>query len=137
MSRSRITSTSPPKANAAASQPTATHGSKSAFVRSMPPGTSAKDIVAKGKSQGINLSISQIYNIRAVDKKRDEGMPRNAPKDARTLKSTAQLHLIRLKATGADGEGDKDEARLRKLIADVGLACAREVIAEVLRAFEG
>jgi hypothetical protein len=42
---------------------------KSAYVRSLPSGMAAKDIVAKAKSEGISLSISQVYTIRTNAKK--------------------------------------------------------------------
>lgn len=44
-------------------------GSKSAFVLSLPPDTSAKDVVAKAKEKGIEISEAHVYTIRSAAKR--------------------------------------------------------------------
>jgi hypothetical protein len=95
---------------------------KSAFVRGLPSALPAKEVVANAKKEGIQLSVAQVYNIR----------------------STAKL---KKKATGAPGaarggrsgrpSSDGAEARLRSLIAELGLARTRAVFADVQAAFAG
>jgi hypothetical protein len=46
---------------------------KSAYVRTLPSSMSAKDVVAKAKSDGITLSVSQVYTIRTNAKKQGKG----------------------------------------------------------------
>jgi hypothetical protein len=50
-------------------------GSKTAFVLSLPAETSAKDVVARAKEQGISLSEAHVYTIRSTAK-RGAGKPR-------------------------------------------------------------
>lgn len=41
---------------------------KSAFVRSLPADMPAKDVVEKGKAQGMPMSIAYVYSIRTAAK---------------------------------------------------------------------
>lgn len=97
-------------------------GSKSAFVRRLPSDMPAKEVVAQAASRGMKLSIGQVYNIRSVAKKRGDvdGRKRGGPGRPKAPVGPA----------GA-------EAQLRKIIAEVGLARAREVMADVEAAFRG
>lgn len=88
---------------------------KSEFVRQMPPGTPAKDVVAAAKKQGIKLTERYVYVIRSSDKakaKRGKGPGRVAGR-----------------------RGGDAETALRSAIAELGLSRARQVMAEVERAF--
>lgn len=92
-------------------------GSKSGFVRGLPKDMPAKEVVSKAKAEGMTLSVAQVYNIRSTAKlKKRAGVTKRAPVAAPRA------------AGGA-------EAQLRKLIAEVGLSRAREVMAEVSAAF--
>lgn len=82
---------------------------KSDFVRAFKPGTPAKDIVAAAKKKGIKLSDRYVYVIRSADKTKG-----------------------RRKSTKTNGNAD---STLRSAIAELGLTRAREVLAEVERAF--
>ena len=42
---------------------------KAAFVRSLPPSTPAKEVVAKAAETGIKLDDTYVYKIRTLDKK--------------------------------------------------------------------
>jgi post-segregation antitoxin (ccd killing protein) len=53
-------------------------GSKSAFVLSLPSDTSAKDVVAKAKEKGIEISEAHVYTIRSTAK-RGPGKPKGRP----------------------------------------------------------
>jgi hypothetical protein len=108
-----------------ASNAKAPHGSKSDFVRNLPQDMPAKEVVAKAKADGIKLSIAQVYNIRSTSKRRGK-----VAKVSRPAGATASV--ARATTDTSDSEG-----RLRKLIAEVGLARARQVLAEVGAAFAG
>ena len=43
---------------------------KSEWIRNQPPTAPAKDIVAKAKSEGIKLSLAQVYTARSAAKKK-------------------------------------------------------------------
>jgi hypothetical protein len=54
---------------------------KSEFVRSMPEGLSAAEIVAKAKAAGMSLTAGHVYTIRAAAK-RKEGIPARGRRSA-------------------------------------------------------
>jgi hypothetical protein len=79
--------------NSAATAPSASKSgvNKSAYVRSFPQTLKAKDLVEKGASEGIKLTLHQIYKIRSDAKralrsgggaKRSVGRPKSAPVSA-------------------------------------------------------
>ena len=51
-------------------------GEKTAFIRQHPT-LKAAELVAEGKKAGIKLTATQIYNCRAVDKKKGKKGKRN------------------------------------------------------------
>lgn len=93
-----------------AKKSTARGQSKAAFVRSLPPHTPAKEVVAKAKSAGIQLDVGYVYNIRSTSKssaKKKSGKigaplahPANggSPKPSRDASAAESL----LKAVGAE-----------------------------------
>ena len=89
---------------------------KSAFVRSLPRSMTAKEVVAKGKAQGITLSVPLVYVARAQAKKktgkRGPGRPR---KNAAPAAAAA--------ASGVEG-------LLRAAAAEIGLSRAIAILAE-------
>lgn len=95
---------------------TAKKVNKSAFVRSLPRSMTAKEVVAKGKAQGITLSVPLVYVARAQAKKktgkRGPGRPR---KNAAPAAAAA--------ATGVEG-------LLRAAAAEIGLSRAMAILAE-------
>jgi hypothetical protein len=110
-------------------------GSKSAFVRNL-PNLSAKEIVSQAAARGMTLSIGQVYNIRSVAKKRDEkggsktasapiSAVAKAPKAAPAARAQASSSSV-----GAEGQ-------LRKLVAELGLSKARDILSQVEAAFRG
>lgn len=104
----------------------APHGSKSAFVRGLPRDLSAKEVVEKAAAAGMTLSIAQVYNIRSTSK------PKGGKRGRR-----AQAAPARAAAAPSPAANANSEAQLRRLIAEVGLARARHVLAEVGAAFAG
>jgi hypothetical protein len=89
---------------------------KSDFVRSQ-GNKPAKEIVALAKKKGIKLSGRYVYVIRSSDKVR-AGRKAGARRDVRILR----------------GNGTSESA-LRTAIAELGLARARVVMAEVEKVF--
>lgn len=100
-------------------------GSKSAFVRGVPSDTPAKEVVSLAAKEGMKLSIGQVYNIRSVAKKRVDSPTNRRRGPAATAKPSTLSN-----GSGAEGQ-------MRKLIAELGLGRAREVVAEVEAAFRG
>ncbi len=87
---------------------------KSEFVRNMAPGTPAKDVVNAAKKRGIKLTERYVYVIRSSDKAKAR---RRGPGRVG-------------KRSGAGAEQDS-----RLAIAELGLARARQIMAEVEAAF--
>jgi len=101
-------------------------GSKSAFVRSLPKNISAKDVVKKASEQGMKLSIAQVYNIRSTAKLKKRAGGKTPSAGAAPARGVAR-----------GGRNSDAEAQLRKLVAEIGLSRARQVLAEVSAAFGG
>lgn len=91
---------------------------KSAFVRSFPNDTPAKDVVEKGKAQGVALSIAYVYSIRA-NAKRAERRANGVPAPGR-----------RGRANGVPSAGGSARAEelLRAVASELGLSRALEVL---------
>ena len=51
---------------------------KSAWIRSQPASLSAKDVVDKAKSEGIALSLAQVYTARSTAKRQQPESKRSA-----------------------------------------------------------
>ena len=71
-----------PKAKKSSSKAGAARVNKSEWIRSQPVTMPAKDVLTKAKSEGIKLSIAQIYTARSAAKKKAERKPRGRPKGA-------------------------------------------------------
>ncbi len=105
-------------------------GFKSAFIKSQPLTMTAKEVVEAAKAKGITLSENLVYAAGASAKgnggasKKAKGAtkakPGPKPKKAATSKASSSL-----------------EATLRNAIAQVGLSRAREILAQVEKAFSG
>jgi hypothetical protein len=94
---------------------------KSAYVRSLPPSMSAKDVVNKAKEAGIKLTEAYVYTIRSSSKRAGgrrgatpgrPGRPTNASsQDTRFRELALGIGLDRAKALLSEMEG-----KLRRLI---------------------
>jgi hypothetical protein len=89
---------------------------KSEFIRSMPDAT-AREVVEAGTKKGVKLSEKYVHVIRSADKARARG--------GRVVGGATR------RGRGASGS----EAELRRAIAELGLARARQVLGEVEAAF--
>lgn len=106
-------------------------GSKSAFVRSLPKTVPAKDVVKQAADAGMKLSVAQVYNIRSTAKLKKKAGSK-APAAASSAAASGASRVAR-----AQKSSSGSEAQLRKLVAEVGLVRAREIMAEVSAAFGG
>lgn len=92
---------------------------KSAWIRAQNPTLSAKDVVAKAKDQGIDLSVAQVYTARS-----------NA------AKSRANGRGSRPGRSPVHQSGsDKDLVELRRLVLAVGFNRAAELFSRIQREF--
>jgi hypothetical protein len=98
--------------------------SKSDFVRSMPGSTPAKEVVDAAAKQGMKLDEKYVYNIRSADRQR--GRAPGAP--GRPARRGPAPRV------GRAGGGGLEE-QLRKIVAELGLARARDVFSQVEAAF--
>jgi hypothetical protein len=96
-------------------------GEKAQFVRSMPASTPAKEVVAAAKKKGISLSENYIYNLRS--------------NDGVTKKRGAKPGVKRGASRKAGAAAGNLEAQLRRTVAELGLAKAREIFLSVESAF--
>jgi hypothetical protein len=101
--------TSPSKGAPAGSSKT----NKSAFVRSLPTDTPAKEVIEKGKAQGIKLTAAYVYSIRTAAKA-------HAAKPGRA----AGLGRSSGAAKGRDSNDRRIEDLLRAVAAELGLSRA-------------
>ncbi|MEO8797995.1 MAG: hypothetical protein ABI551_08935 [Polyangiaceae bacterium] len=93
--------------------------SKAAFVRGIDLSMPAKEVVAKAKADGINLSEAYVYNVRATSKTKKPGgrggrrgpAPKSSPTTVRV----------------SPGRGSAEEL-LRAVAAELGLAHAIAVL---------
>lgn len=92
--------------------------SKTAFVLSLPPTMSAKDVLSKAKAAGLKLSEKYVYVIRS--KAKAGGKRKGRGRGRRPASSVATL-------------GGAIDARFSTLVLDIGLARA-ETILKNLRA---
>jgi len=90
--------------------------SKSEFIRTRPPGMTAKQVVAAARALGMSMSEHFVYNIRSTAKKRAAG-------------SAARLSGSASRATA--GQIASREAEFRRLTLALGLDRAKELLAEV------
>jgi hypothetical protein len=63
-------------------KPGAPRVNKSAWIRGQSSKLSAKDVVSKAKTQGIKLSLAQVYTARSTGKKTARAAASAAPKAA-------------------------------------------------------
>jgi hypothetical protein len=107
--------------NAKAKAPAA-FGSKTKFILSFPGETPAKEIVEKAKAEGVEFSEKYVYVVRS-----------NAKMAAQRQAGRAGMAVSGRSRAATSGL----EAELRKVIAEMGLARARQVFSEVESAFGG
>lgn len=101
---------------------TATKVNKTAWIRSQPASMAAKEVVEKAKTEGITLSVAQVYTARSTGKKAGKA-------GASTAK--AKTRAVMPKATNSI---DKDyEAALRRIVLSVGLPKVEGYLAELKR----
>lgn len=87
-----------PKTKKKPSTKSAPRLNKSEWIRNQPPSAPAKDIVAKAKSEGIKLSLAQVYTARSAAKKKagrigKPGRPKGSGAGAAPIKSALALKL--------------------------------------------
>jgi hypothetical protein len=105
-----------PKTKSAAKQTAPKKQTKAAFVRSLPATTPAKDVVAKAKATGISLSENYVYNVRATSK---------------ISRRTGRASGSRSRKVGPSRTTASSEATFRRLVLDLGLSRAKNLLAEV------
>lgn len=101
----------------------ATFGSKTKFILSFPGDTPAREIVEKAQATGVQFSEKYVYVVRS-----------NAKVAAQ--KRAARSGQVAARALSAAADGAL-ESQLRKVIAELGLARARQIFSDVEAAFEG
>jgi len=114
-----------------AAKKTEKFGAKSAFVRSMPAGTPAAEVVEAAKKRGIKLTPSLVYNIRSTTKKSSGSTTKGKPGPKTGRKGRRGRRRVRGAASVAA------EIHLRNAIASLGLVKSREILAAVEAAFAG
>jgi hypothetical protein len=101
--------------------PKRTHN-KSEFVRSLPAEMSAKDVVIKGREEGVVLTEAYVHTIRSAAK-RKEGKASRAPRAAAAPAAAPRGGSSRAN-TGA-------EAQLMALVIEHGLPAVQEILKRI------
>ncbi|HKU39507.1 MAG TPA: hypothetical protein VJR89_15215 [Polyangiales bacterium] len=87
-----------PKAKKKPASKSAPRVNKSEWIRNQPATAAAKDIVAKAKSEGIKLSLAQVYTARSAAKKKagrigKPGRPKGSGSAASSASAVAAIKL--------------------------------------------
>jgi hypothetical protein len=90
---------------------------KSAWIRALPHSMPAKEVVDKAKSEGIKLSIAQVYTTRSSAKKAGKRGPGGA----------------RRGRPPAAASGGNDQLLFRRLVLSIGLPKAEAYLNELRR----
>lgn len=106
-------------------------GAKAAFIRSMPTTMTAREVVAEAAKQGLKITEGHVYNLRSGKK------PRNGSTTAMVTNGGVTFKRGPGRPRKAVSDGSTRESELRRAIAELGLARARAVFAEVESAFTG
>lgn len=93
--------------------------SKAAFVRSLPPGTPAREVVAKAKAEGIPLDVGYVYNVRSTS---------NASAKKKGAAVRAPSHPADGAAHKASHGASAAEALLRAIGAELGLGRSIQIL---------
>ncbi|MGA3121851.1 MAG: hypothetical protein ABSF69_13880 [Polyangiaceae bacterium] len=106
---------------------TAPTQTKAAFVRSVDPRLSARDVVAKAKAAGITLTDTYVYNVRGAAKAaaNAKATPNKVTaKPATPIKTSGALPAVKNGASTYSVE-----SLLKALAAEIGLGRASEILA--------
>jgi hypothetical protein len=95
---------------------------KSAFVRDLPAGLSAKEAVAKAAEAGISITAKQVYNIRGAAKSKGKAAAKRGPAAAKTGRKRGVISI----AKRAGGTSTND--LLLAVAAEIGLARSIEIL---------
>jgi hypothetical protein len=93
-------------------------GEKTRFVLSQPPGTRARDVVEAAKGAGIDISEKYVYIVRS-----------NAKRKARKRRGRPPGRPPRA-ASEAGDKGDSQEIKFRRMLVELGLVKAEQLLAE-------
>lgn len=103
-------------------------GAKAEFIRSKPLGMPANQVVEEGAKQGLSMSANHVYAVRAEMRKKQKQSAKAA---------TPSPPAAPARAPATTTRPSNLEAQLRHAIAELGLARARAIFAEVEKAFVG
>ncbi|MBK6518556.1 MAG: hypothetical protein IPM79_24360 [Polyangiaceae bacterium] len=103
-------------------------GAKAEFIRSKPLGMPANQVVEEGAKQGLSMSANHVYAVRAEMRKKQRGSAKTA---------TPPPSVAPARAPATTTRPSNLEAQLRHAIAELGLARARAILAEIEKAFAG
>jgi hypothetical protein len=98
---------------------------KAAFVRDQPLGTPAKDVVAAAARLGMTMTPDYVHKVRSTAKARG----RTPARPGRTTRKGASLRFQPLGVVRAG----TPEAAFRKLVLELGLQRAKDLLADVER----
>jgi hypothetical protein len=97
--------------------------SKAEFVRTLPPSTPAKEVVAKAKAAGISITENHVYSVRSVDKRAKK---KSAPKSNASKPAVTAATIVA--GSSAPKVSTKAELLLKAVAAEIGFANAIAVL---------
>jgi hypothetical protein len=103
--------------------PKRTHN-KSEFVRSLPAEMSAKDVVVKGREEGVVLTEAYVHTIRSAAKRKEGkvGKPGRAPRAAASAPEPRG---------GSSRANTGAEAQLMALVIEHGLPAVQDILKRI------
>jgi outer membrane PBP1 activator LpoA protein len=91
--------------------------SKSAFIRSLPSTTPAKEVVKQAKAAGIKLNVGYVYNVRQA-----------AKKVAKSQRAAGSPTVGKVVNGGGSSVSSSTENLLKAVAAEIGLGPAIEIL---------
>ncbi len=114
------------KATASKSKQAGGKLSSSAYIRAQPASMSAKEVAAKGSTEGYAFKPGLVYEVRSAQKKRQAKAGKAAPAKAKAKASASANHKPTTPA-----KHSSHRAQFRKLMIRIGLDLAEALYADV------
>lgn len=106
-------------------------GAKAEFIRALPLDMPVKQVIEEAAKKGLTLSDNHVYAVRSEERKK-KGKDKPTPK-----RSIPKKRAAASRAPSSSPKSGSLEVQLRMAIAELGLARARAIFAEVEKAFAG
>lgn len=109
---------------------------RSAWIRQQPQNVKAAELVAKAKTEGVDINVGLVHQVRSKWREHEARMKASNPGVRKANEFSIPPSVVartRSSARGVDAAAD-EEVEFRRLVLNIGLARAQECVAEVEKA---